>query len=55
MEKFKEVELKLFERGYYVFNMVGIYNDEYEICNGNGNIVKDHLDLKGLNDFLNNL
>lgn len=53
--KFREVEQKLSEKGYYTFNMVGIYNNEYEVCDREGNIVRDHLNVNGLVELLNTL
>ena len=51
----KELEQKLYEKGLYAFNMTGIYNDEYEVYDGEGNIIADHLDLDRLNEFCNSL
>ncbi len=51
--KFREVEQKLSEKGYYTFNMAGIYNDEYEVYDREGSVVKSHLNVNGLVELLN--
>ena len=44
----KEAQNKLYEKGYYSCNMTDPYNDQYEICDRDGNIVIDHLSVSQL-------
>ena len=47
-KEIKEAEDKLYKRGYYVCNMVEPNNDQYEVCNGDGEIVIDYLSVAQL-------
>lgn len=47
-EEYDAANDKLYKKGYYVFNMTEPYNDEYELADGNGQIVIDHLSLAQL-------
>ena len=63
--EWREIQQKFFETGYFVDKMIftqndwcqinDIYSSEYEISDKDGNVIKDHLSLKGLNDFLDSL
>ena len=47
-EEYNAASEKLYKKGYYVFNMVEPYGDEYEMTDGSGQIVIDHLSLEQL-------
>lgn len=47
-EEIREAEEKLYERGYYVANMIVPNNKEYEIYNGDCQVVMDHLTVSQL-------
>lgn len=47
-EEYNEANEKLFKAGYYVANMTGAYNDNYEIYNKEGQVVMDYLTLSQL-------
>lgn len=44
----REAEDKLYKKGYYVCNMVEPNNQQYEIYNGDGEVVIDHLSVAQL-------
>ncbi len=52
-KEIKEAEEKLYEKGYYTCNMVEPNNQQYEVCNGDGNIVIDHLSVAQLIQLAN--
>jgi hypothetical protein len=47
-KEIKEAQEKLYEKGYYVCNMVEPYNDQYEVSDENNNIMIDHLSVAQL-------
>ena len=47
-EEYDAANEKLYKKGYYISNMIEPYNDEYELVDGNGQIVIDHLSLAQL-------
>ena len=47
-KEIKEAQEKLHKKGYYVCNMVEPNNDQYDICDRDGNIVIDHLSVSQL-------
>lgn len=47
-KEIKEAEDKLYKRGYYVCNMVEPNNQQYEVCNSDGEIVIDYLSVAQL-------
>lgn len=47
-EEYNEANEKLFKAGYYVVNMTGAYNNNYEIYNKEGQVVMDYLTLSQL-------
>ena len=49
----KGAQEKLYKKGYYVCNMVEPYNDQYEICDRDGNIVIDHLSVSQIIQLAN--
>ncbi|WP_285947116.1 hypothetical protein [Thomasclavelia cocleata] len=44
----KGAQEKLYEKGYYTCNMTEPYNDQYEVSDGNNNIMIDHLSVAQL-------
>lgn len=52
-KEIREAEDKLQNKGFYVANMVEPYNDEFEVCNGNGEVVIDHLTVAQLRQLSN--
>ena len=44
----KGAQEKLYEKGYYTCNMSELYNDCYEVFDGNNNIMIDHLSVAQL-------
>lgn len=51
-ELFKEAEEKLYRKGYYIDNMADFEN-EFEVSNGDGKILIDHLSLAQLKQLSN--
>lgn len=47
-EEYNKASETLYKKGYYVFNMIEPYNDEYELADSNGKTVIDHLSLAQL-------
>ncbi len=47
-KEYWEAEEKLHSKGYYIDNMVEPYDDCYEVYNGAGKIMIDHLSLAQL-------
>ncbi len=41
-------EDKLYKKGYYVSNMIEPYNDEFEVCNRDCEVVINHLSVAQL-------
>ena len=52
-KEIREAENKLNKKGFYVCNMVEPNNQQYEVCNGDGNIVIDHLSVAQLIQLAN--
>jgi len=46
-------EDKLHKKGYYVSNMTVPNNDQYEVYNGDGEVVIDHLSVAQLTQLAN--
>lgn len=44
---------KLHKKGYYVSNMTVPNNDQYEVYNGDGEVVIDHLSVAQLTQLAN--
>lgn len=44
----RSAEDKLYKRGYYVANMTAPCNDSFEVYNGDGKVVIDHLSVAQL-------
>ena len=49
----KGAQEKLYEKGYYTCNMTEPYNDQYEVYNGDGKVMIDHLSVAQLIDLSN--
>lgn len=49
----KEAQEKLHKKGFYVCNMVEPNNQQYEVCNGDGEIVIDYLSVAQLIQLAN--
>ena len=47
-EEVRTAENKLYEKGYYVANMTVPNNNEYEVYNGDCQVVMDHLTISQL-------
>ena len=52
-KEYREAEEKLHSKGYYVDNMMEPYDDYYEVSNGKGKIMMDHLSLAQLEQLSN--
>ncbi len=46
-EEYKEAEQKLYNKGFYVDNMV-CFDNEFEVSNADGKVLIDHLSLAQL-------
>lgn len=46
--EYREAEERLYKKGFYVDNMIEPYNDCYEVSDGNGKVLIDHLSLAQL-------
>lgn len=44
----REVESKLYKKGYYVANMTDCHNDKFEVYNGDCEVVIDYLTVSQL-------
>lgn len=49
----KEMEEKLYKKGYYVSNMVEPYNNFFEIYDGDMKVVMDYLSVVQLKQLVN--
>lgn len=47
-KEIREAENKLNKKGYYTFNMIEPNNDQYEVYNGDGEVMIDHLTIAQL-------
>ncbi len=52
-KEIREAEDKLYKKGYYTCNMVEPNNDQYEVYNGDGKVMIDHLSVAQLIDLSN--
>jgi len=54
-KEYREAEEKLYNKGFYVENMVEPFNDCYEVLDGNAKVLIDHLSLAQLQQLSNML
>lgn len=52
-KEYRAAEEKLYKKGFYVENMIEPYNDCYEVLDGNGKVLIDHLSLAQLEQLSN--
>ena len=52
-KEIREAEDKLQSKGYYVANMTDCNSDEFEVYNGDMNVVIDHLSVAQLQQLSN--
>lgn len=47
-DEIKEAEQKLYNKSFYISNMIEPYNDEFEVYDKDCNVVIDHLSIAQL-------
>ena len=52
-KEYREAEAKLYKKGFYVENMTEPYDDCYEVLDGKGKVMIDHLSLAQLKQLSN--